>query len=59
MPAKGIFDRGELEGACRLEWEADALLHLAAEPLDAAVLDGVLESGMLAVGAVAEIALGR
>ena len=47
-----------MEGTRRLKLEADALLHFAAEPLDAAVLNRVLEAGVLAVGPVAEIALG-
>ena len=57
VPAVGILDRGECIGAGRLKLQAGSLFHLGSEPVDAAILDGVLQARMLAVGAVAEVAL--
>jgi len=58
VPAKGILDRGEMNGPGGRERDAGAFLNLPFEPLDAAVLDGVFEPGVFAVCAVTEIALG-
>ena len=57
QPAEAVALRGELEGARRLEREAEPLEQLGLEPVDAAIGDGVLEARVLAIGAVAEVAL--
>ena len=56
-PAVTVAGVGELEGAGRTEPIAEAAFDFRAEPDDAAVLDGVFEAGVLAVGAVAVVAL--
>src|SRR5581483_8100553 len=57
MPAEEIALALELVRPCGLELEAGALVHFVAEPFDALFLEHVLEAGVLAVGAVAEIAM--
>ncbi len=56
-PAEAVAGRLELERPRRLEREALPARDLGDEPLEAAVLDRVLEAGALAHGAVAEVAL--
>ena len=46
------------QGDRRRQREPDASLDLGAQPVDAALLDEVLEAGPVAVVAVAEVALG-
>ena len=57
LPAEGIALAGELEGPDRGNRDACAPFQFAAEPVDAAFGDDVFEPGVLAVGAVAEIAM--
>jgi len=58
VPTEGILNRGEMEVAGRTKDNARALLDLAFEPHNAAILDGVFQTRMLAVRAVAEVSLG-
>eukprot|EP00413_Alexandrium_margalefii_P019624 CAMPEP_0204528176 /NCGR_PEP_ID=MMETSP0661-20131031/9382_1 /ASSEMBLY_ACC=CAM_ASM_000606 /TAXON_ID=109239 /ORGANISM="Alexandrium margalefi, Strain AMGDE01CS-322" /LENGTH=554 /DNA_ID=CAMNT_0051534137 /DNA_START=286 /DNA_END=1947 /DNA_ORIENTATION=+ len=58
-PAEEVAAVLEPVGALRLEPPAEAGLHLLPVPLRAVVLHGVLDAGVLAVGAVAEVALDR
>ncbi|GJC94312.1 hypothetical protein ColKHC_03138 [Colletotrichum higginsianum] len=57
LPAEGVNVGFELEGALLFELLAPELLDLGAEHVDAHVVDGVLETGVLAVLAVAMVAL--
>ncbi len=56
-PAVAVTIVGKSERAGGLKLVAEAGLDLAAEPVEAAILDGVFEAGVLALGAVAKIAL--
>ena len=56
-PTIAIAGAGEFEGAGFAEFPAEAGFEFGFEPVDTAVLDGVFEAGVFAVGAVAEIAL--
>jgi hypothetical protein len=56
-PAEAVALLRELERSRRLEFEPLALRELGNEPVEAAIVDRVLESRALAHGAVAEIAL--
>ena len=58
MPTEGILNRGEMEVAGRTKDNARAFLDLAFEPRNAAILNGVFQTRMLAVCAVAEVTLG-
>ncbi|TKW57249.1 hypothetical protein CTA1_2221 [Colletotrichum tanaceti] len=57
LPAKGVDVGLKLEGALLFELLPPEILNLGAEHVDAHVVDGVLETGVLAVLAVAVVAL--
>src|SRR5207302_6438095 len=56
MPAQVVVHGTPRERAGGPQREVDALLHALAEPIDAAVVNQVLETGVAAVDAVAEVA---
>src|SRR5690606_39659357 len=56
-PAEPVAGRRELHRLRRLELEAEPAVELRLDPVDAAIVDRVLESGVHPVAAVAEIAL--
>ena len=58
-PAVAVAGRGERERLGGAELHARALLHLGAEGIEAAVLDGVFEPRVLAIRPVAPVALHR
>ncbi len=57
VPAELVALVLEFKGSCRLKFESGALGEFLAEPVYAAFCDNVFEPGMLAVGAVAEVAM--
>ena len=58
VPTERILNRCEMEVAGRTKSNARAFLDLAFEPHNAAILDGVFQTRMLAVRAVSEVTLG-
>ena len=52
-----VFNRCEMKRACRREGDAGTLFDLGLEPCHAAILNGIFEAGMFAIGTVAIIAL--
>jgi len=57
VPTDRILNRGKMVSTGSLKCDARAFLYLALEPLHSAILDGVFQSSMLAVGAVSEVPL--
>src|SRR5690606_3295000 len=57
LPAEAVAAAGELVRLRRREREAEPPVQLVLEPVEAAVVDRVLEPRVLAIGAVPEIAL--
>ncbi len=58
-PAELVAGGRELEGAWTLQRKVEATLELRTEPVEPAIGDGVLEAGVLALAAIAEVALRR
>ena len=55
LPTVGVGGGNELHRLGRLKFNACTTGHFAAEPLYALLLQDVLEAGVLAVGAIAEV----